>query len=220
MFNQMQKTACILLCVKLVGAVLLNQFIVQTEDQNRGSPLPDERASWCRSNIFSIRDVAIDAPAAHKNASEGSFAVCSSMARATGPSLCSMGFVIEGITKAHSCLDSLFRRDRCWDKFSASIKIPSSHFSNLKHLNDRGSSDTAASLTSEFAGALRNLETSCCRSKLEFRNESRDVKEVTLFSVALFLSMSSILCSCANHPLPPSTPDSPRPRIQGEGDIR
>jgi hypothetical protein len=27
-----------LLCVKLVGAVLLYQFIVQTEDQNRGSP--------------------------------------------------------------------------------------------------------------------------------------------------------------------------------------
>ena len=43
MFNKMQKTACILLCVKWVGAVLLNQFIVQTEDQNRGSPLPDEK---------------------------------------------------------------------------------------------------------------------------------------------------------------------------------
>jgi hypothetical protein len=33
MFNQMQKTAGILLCVKLVGAVLLNQFIVQTDKQ-------------------------------------------------------------------------------------------------------------------------------------------------------------------------------------------
>ena len=29
--------------VKLVGAMLLNQFIVQTEDQNRGSPLPDKK---------------------------------------------------------------------------------------------------------------------------------------------------------------------------------
>jgi hypothetical protein len=42
----LQKIACILLCVKLVGAVLLNQFIVQTEDQNRGSPLPDENETF------------------------------------------------------------------------------------------------------------------------------------------------------------------------------
>jgi hypothetical protein len=40
----MQKTAYILLRVKLVGAVLLNQFIVQTKDENRGSPLPDEKS--------------------------------------------------------------------------------------------------------------------------------------------------------------------------------
>ena len=33
-----------LLRVKLVGSVLLNQFIVQTEDQNRGSPLPDKKS--------------------------------------------------------------------------------------------------------------------------------------------------------------------------------
>jgi hypothetical protein len=31
-FRKFRTTACILLCVKLVGAVLLNQFIVQTED--------------------------------------------------------------------------------------------------------------------------------------------------------------------------------------------
>ena len=42
------------------------------------------------------------------------------------------------------------------------------------------------------------------------------MKEATLFSLALFLAMSSLfLCSCADHPLPPSTPASSRPRIQG-----
>ena len=66
-----------------------------------GAHCPTKSASWCRFNIFSIREVAIDAPAAHKKASEGSFAVCSSMARATGPSLCSMGFVIKECTKVH-----------------------------------------------------------------------------------------------------------------------
>jgi hypothetical protein len=105
--------------------------------------------------------------------------------------------------------------------FLPSLKIPPSPFSNLKHLNDGGSSDTAGSLTFRVRWSLRHLETSCCRSKLKFRNESRDVKKVTLFSAALFLAMSSLfLCSCADHPLPPSTPASSRPRIQGEGDIR
>ena len=127
-----------------------------------GAHCPTKRASWCRSNIFSIREVAIDAPAAHKNASEGSFAVCSSIARATGPSLCSIGFVIEGVTNAHSRLDSLIRRDRCWDKCSAFIKIPPSHFSNLKHLNEGSSNDTAVRLTSRVRWILRQLETSCC----------------------------------------------------------
>jgi hypothetical protein len=105
--------------------------------------------------------------------------------------------------------------------FLPSLKIPPSPFSNLKHLNDGGSSDTAGSLTFRVRWNLRPLETSYCRSKLKFRNESRDVKKVTLFSAALFLAMSSLfLCSCADHPLPPSTPASSRPRIQGEGDIR
>ena len=64
-----------------------------------GAHCPTKSASWCRSNSFSISEVAIDAPAAHKKASEGSLAVCSSMARATGPSLCSMGVVIKDFTK-------------------------------------------------------------------------------------------------------------------------
>ena len=38
----------------------------------------------------------------------------------------------------------------------------------------------------QFAGAFRQLEASYCRSKLKFRNEWGDVKEVTLFSVAFF----------------------------------
>jgi hypothetical protein len=190
-----------------------------------GAHCPTKRASWCRSNIFSIREVAIDAPAAHKKRIRGKFRGLFFNGSCYGPSLCSMGFVIEGITKAHSRLDSLIRRVRCWDKFSASflpsLKIPPSPFSNLKHLNDGGSSDTAGSLTFRVRWSLRHLETSYCRPKLKFRNKSRDVKKVTLFSAALFLAMSSLfLCSCADHPLPPSTPASSRPRIQGEGDIR
>jgi hypothetical protein len=125
----------------------------------------------------------------------------------------------KGPRKAHSRLDSLIRSDReCWDTFCLHLRFP--HRSSLKHLNDGGSSDAARSLTFRVRWSLRNLETSYCRSKLKFRNESRDVKEVTLFSVTLFLVISSFLCSCADHPLPPSTPASSRPRIQGEGDIR
>ena len=185
-----------------------------------GAHCPTKSASWCRSNIFSIREVAIDAPAAHKNASEGSFAVCSSMARATGPSLCSMGFVIQrGLRKRiHVWILLLDVIGNVGISFLPHLRFP--HRSSLKHLNDGGSSDAARNLTFRVRWSLRNLETSYCRSKLKFRNESRDVKEVTLFSVALFLAISSFLCSCADHPLPPSTPASSRPRIQGEGDIR
>jgi hypothetical protein len=53
----------------------------------------------------------MDAPAAHKKASEGSFAVCSSMARATGPSLCSMGFVIQALRKRIPIWIHLIRGD-------------------------------------------------------------------------------------------------------------
>ena len=49
----------------------------------------------------------MEAPAAHKNESEGSLAVCSSMARATGPSLCSMAFVIIKLYESAFRLDSL-----------------------------------------------------------------------------------------------------------------
>jgi hypothetical protein len=42
-FDFSELTAYIFLRVKLVGAMLLNQFIVQTEDQNRWSPLPDKK---------------------------------------------------------------------------------------------------------------------------------------------------------------------------------
>ena len=122
-----------------------------------GAHCPTKRASWCRSNIFSIREVAIDAPAAHKNPSEGSFAVCSSMARATGPSLCSMGFVIKGTTKAIPVwihlLDVIVEIG-----FLPSLKIPSLPFSILKDLHDDGSSETAESLNSEFAGASDTLK--------------------------------------------------------------
>jgi hypothetical protein len=81
--------------------------------------------------------------------------------------------------------------------FLPSLKISPSPFSNLEHLNDGGSSDTAGSLTFRVRRSLRHLETSCCRSKLKFRNESRDVKKVTLFSAALFLAMSSLFFALA-----------------------
>ena len=54
-----------------------------------------------------MSDVAIEAPAAHKNASEGSLAVCSSIARATGPSLCSIWFLIKELYENAMRLDSL-----------------------------------------------------------------------------------------------------------------
>ena len=74
--------------------MLINQFIVHTEDQDCGSPLSNKERLMLWS-IFKIREAAIDAPAAHKKASEGSLAVCSSIARATGPSLCSLELVIQ-----------------------------------------------------------------------------------------------------------------------------
>ena len=62
-----------------------------------GAHCPTNNASWCLSSIFRISEAVIEAPAVHKNASEGSLAVCSSIARATGPSLCSVRFVIAGL---------------------------------------------------------------------------------------------------------------------------
>ena len=41
-----------------------------------GARCPTKSASWCLSSIFKISEAAIEAPAAHKNASEGSLAVC------------------------------------------------------------------------------------------------------------------------------------------------
>jgi hypothetical protein len=59
-----------------------------------------------------------------KNASEGSFAVCSSMARATVLRYVQWDLSFKGSTKTHSRLDSLIRRDReCWDKLSAFIAL-------------------------------------------------------------------------------------------------
>jgi hypothetical protein len=63
-----------------------------------------------------------------------------------------MGFVIHGVTKAHSRLDSLIDVIGVGISFSASFK-DSPLRPSLKHLNDGGSSDTAGSLTSELAGA-------------------------------------------------------------------
>jgi hypothetical protein len=46
------------------------------------------------------------------------------------------------------------------------------------------------------------------------------MKEPIAFSAAIFLVITALLlCSCADHPLPPSTPNSPIPRMQGEGDL-
>ena len=47
-----------------------------------GAHCPTKSASWCRSSSFKISEAAIEAPAVHKNASEGSLTVCCSIARA------------------------------------------------------------------------------------------------------------------------------------------
>jgi hypothetical protein len=73
-----------------------------------GAHCPTKSASWCLSSIFKISEATIEAPAAHKNASEGSLAVCSSIARATGPSLCSLELVIQLLYEHAFSLDSLF----------------------------------------------------------------------------------------------------------------
>ena len=57
------------LSVILGGSMLLNQFIVQTEDEHVGAHWPTKSVL---SSIFKISEVAIEAPAAHKNTSEGS----------------------------------------------------------------------------------------------------------------------------------------------------
>ena len=180
-----------------------------------GAHCPTKSASWCRSNIFNISEVAIDAPAAHKNVSEESFAVCSSMARATGPSLCSMGFFIQGVYEsAYPFGFTYYTCSRCWDKFSAFIEDSPSLFSEI--FNECGSQPNIPSLLE-----LRRLETGFRRSKLKFRDESWGRERSDIIISTLFLAMSSLfLCSCADHPLPPSTPASSRPKIQGEGDIR
>jgi hypothetical protein len=75
--------------------MLPNQFIVHTQDQDCGSPLSNKERLMVSVECFKISEAAIAAPAAHKNASEGSLAVCSSIARATGPSLRSLELVIQ-----------------------------------------------------------------------------------------------------------------------------
>jgi hypothetical protein len=92
-----------------------------------GGHCPTKSASWCLSSIFKISEAPIEAPAAHKNASEGSLAVCSSIARATVPSLCSLELVIQLLYEHAFSLDSLFlvgspqdfgamvRRQKSWE---------------------------------------------------------------------------------------------------------
>jgi hypothetical protein len=75
--------------------MLLNQFIVHTQNQDCGSPLSNKERLMVSAEYFKISEAAIGAPAAHKNESEGSLAVCSSIARATEPSLCSLELVIQ-----------------------------------------------------------------------------------------------------------------------------
>lgn len=72
-----------------------------------GAHCPTKSASWCLPSIFKISEAAIEAPEAHKNASEGSLAVCSSIARATGPSLCLLDLVIQCYYERAFPLDSL-----------------------------------------------------------------------------------------------------------------
>src|SRR5688572_29930604 len=62
--------------------------------RNVGAHWPTNMESRSRPMIFSVSDVAIDAPASHRKVSDGSLAVCCSIVRATTPSECSGGVTV------------------------------------------------------------------------------------------------------------------------------
>src|SRR5262245_6891290 len=55
-----------------------------------GAHCPTNNDRWSSPSTFMVRDIRIDPSAAQRKRSEGSFAVCCSNARATGPSECCM----------------------------------------------------------------------------------------------------------------------------------
>src|SRR5258706_3480569 len=57
--------------------------------RNVGAHWPTNSASWSRPLNFSASEPRIDPPASHRNVSEGSLAVYSSIGLASPPSLCS-----------------------------------------------------------------------------------------------------------------------------------
>src|SRR5947209_5034616 len=56
--------------------------------RNVGAHCPTKRLSCCLPEICNSREPAIEAPAAHRNQSDGILAVCCSIGRATKPSAC------------------------------------------------------------------------------------------------------------------------------------
>src|ERR1700751_3302581 len=59
-----------------------------------GAHCPMNVESWCLLITLRRREIRIEPTTAHKKRSEGSFAVCCSRLRATGPSAFTVGFVI------------------------------------------------------------------------------------------------------------------------------
>jgi hypothetical protein len=79
----------------VVRSESLHQLVIHPEDQQRRRPLTDEDACLFVAVRCSVADVAIEPIAAHKNVSDGSFAVWASIDFATGPSMCSGRFTDE-----------------------------------------------------------------------------------------------------------------------------
>jgi|SRR2546421_7239869 hypothetical protein len=81
----------------------LHKLVVKTKNQECWSPLANEQGLEIFPLSLKANEPAIDPNAAHKNQSEGSFAVCCSMLRATVPSRCSSRPPVSGCVFAKSC---------------------------------------------------------------------------------------------------------------------
>ena len=109
-----------------------------------GAHCPTNKERWSSPSTFRVRDIRIDPSAAQRKRSEGSFAVCSSSARATGPSeCCSASLMVDGIrTKSKGRLPpcSLFidYLRRGWRLGCASPREPSKLEARTRILSNRG----------------------------------------------------------------------------------
>ena len=69
-----------------IGSFQLHELVVKPSSMNGAGHWPINNARWSFFIILAVADNAIEPRAAHRNTSEGTFAVCFSIALATGPS--------------------------------------------------------------------------------------------------------------------------------------